>query len=643
MANIIDIPILIEQLNEYTKLYDEGNPAISDEEWDRLYFKLQDLENKFGIYHKDSPTQKINYQLVSELEKSKHNHPMLSLAKTKDIKEVESFLGNKAGIAMLKMDGLTCSLTYEGGRLVKAETRGDGEVGEDITHNALVIKNIPNRIPLKNKVIIDGEVICTYQAFEQFKDEYKNPRNFASGSIRLLDSKECSKRNLSFVAWDVIEGINAELLSEKLNALIDYNFDIACYRLLSKETDYEAAIKDLKIAAEDSSYPIDGVVFKYNSVAEYYNAGKTGHHFKGGLAYKFADDEVETKLLDIEWTMGRTGVLTPVAIYEDIELEGTICNKASLHNISVMYETLNGGAYVGKKIRVFKANEIIPQICWAETSSPDGAKQIHIPDKCPICNGDTIVKDNDCVKVLYCDNPSCEGKLINVLDHFCGKKGLDIKGLSKARIEDLIEWGWVSNIKDIFELDKYRSEWINKSGYGVTSVDKFLKSIKDSSNTTLDKFICSLGIPLIGSTVSKEIARKIGTYDEFRQYIDDKFDFSEWEGFGDIMSQSLLKYDYTLADEIAKEYLTIELPKEENKNNNVKGKTFVITGRLKSGTRDQIKAKIEAAGGKVTGSVSGKTSYLVNNDVNSTTSKNATAKKLGVPIIDEDTLLTMLD
>ena len=268
MANIIDIPILIEQLNEYTKLYDEGNPAISDEEWDRLYFKLQDLENKFGIYHKDSPTQKINYQLVSELEKSKHNHLMLSLAKTKDIKEVENFLEDKAGIAMLKMDGLTCSLTYEGGRLIKAETRGDGEIGEDITHNALVIKNIPNKIPLKNKVIIDGEVICTYRAFDQFKDEYKNPRNFASGSIRLLDSKECSKRNLSFIAWDVIEGINAELLSEKLNALIDYNFDIACYELVSKETDCETAIKDLKIAAEDSSYPIDGIVFKYDSVTE---------------------------------------------------------------------------------------------------------------------------------------------------------------------------------------------------------------------------------------------------------------------------------------------------------------------------------------------------------------------------------------
>lgn len=267
-----------------------------------------------------------------------------------------------------------------------------------------------------------------------------------------------------------------------------------------------------------------------------------------------------------------------------------------------------------------------------------------IPTQCPICGGNTIIKTSDSgTQELFCNNPDCNGKLINKLEHFISKKGMDIKGLSKATLEDLIEWGWVSNIKDIFELDKYRSEWVNKSGYGVTSVDKFLKSIKDSSHTTLDKFICSLGIPLIGSTVSKEIAKKIGTYDEFRQYIDDKFDFSEWEGFGDIMSQALLKYDYTLADEIAKEYLTIELPKEESKNDNVKGKTFVITGKLKSGNRDQIKARIEAAGGKVTGSVSGKTSYLVNNDVNSTTSKNAAAKKLGVPIIDEDTLLTMLD
>lgn len=335
-----EIRNLIDKLNYYTKLYDEGKPEISDEKWDNLYFKLQNLENLYNIYYEDSPTQKINYQVINKLNKVKHNHPMLSLDKTKDINVIKSFLGNKSFICMAKADGLTCSLRYLNGRLVSAETRGNGIEGEDVLHNAFVIKNIPKKIDFKNELIIDGEIVCKFKDFKPFEKEYKNPRNFASGSIRLLDNSECKKRNLSFIAWDVIKGIDEIFLTDKLLKLSNLGFDIIEFE--DCISNYKTLEDLMNIVKKDCEYPIDGLVFKYDNIKEYETAGRTDHHFKGGIAYKFYDDEYETILRNIEWTMGRTGQLTPVAVYDDIDIDGTICNRASLHNLTILKDTLGG-------------------------------------------------------------------------------------------------------------------------------------------------------------------------------------------------------------------------------------------------------------------------------------------------------------
>ena len=368
---------LINKLNYYTKKYDEGNPEIGDKEWDDMYFDLQDLESWTGLYFEDSPTQKVIFQEVSKLNKVEHNHPMLSLDKTKSIDAVKSFLGNKDFICMAKMDGLTCSLRYLNGKLVSAETRGNGQVGEDILHNALVVKNIPKRINYQNELIVDGEIICTYKDFEPFAAEYKNPRNFASGSIRLLDSSECAKRNLTFVAWDIVKGFDEEKenrklltgyynekLSDKLLEADSLGFTIVPFEVnLSEYKNIEQIMEVVKKSS--SMFPTDGLVFKYNDCEIYENAGRTDHHFKGGLAYKFYDEEYETTIEDIEWTMGRTGVLTPVAILTPIEIDGSVVSRASLSNISILKETL-GRPYKGQKVWVSKRNMIIPKIERAE-------------------------------------------------------------------------------------------------------------------------------------------------------------------------------------------------------------------------------------------------------------------------------------
>ena len=360
---------LICKLNQATVAYDEGHPLISDKEWDNMYFELSNLEKETGEVLPNSPVHSIFFETISELKKVEHNHPMLSLNKTKDLKVVESFLKRHDWIAMAKMDGLTCSLKYIDGKLVSAETRGNGIIGEDITHNAMVIPSIPKSINYdKSELIIDGEIICTYKDFEPFAKEYKNPRNFASGSIRLLNSEECFKRNLTFVAWDVIKGGKYEYLSNNLSNLRTYGFEIVPMFINDKgnNTPLEDYINSIKQMSELMSYPIDGVVFKYDTIKEYNDAGRTDHHFKGGLAYKFYDETYDTKLRNIEWTMGRTGQLTPVAIFEPVKIKGSIVSKASLHNISIMKQTLGEKPYIGQKIKVAKMNEIIPQIIEAE-------------------------------------------------------------------------------------------------------------------------------------------------------------------------------------------------------------------------------------------------------------------------------------
>lgn len=636
---------LITELNKATVAYDKGEPIMSDKEWDDLYFELQSLEKKYGQSLENSPTRKIHFEKVSELKKVKHSHPMLSLDKTKDIDVIKSFFGDKDRIAMCKMDGLTCSLTYENGKLISAETRGDGIVGEDITHNALVIPSIPNRINYSERLVIDGEIICTYYDFENFKDEYKNPRNFASGSIRLLDSKECANRKLTFVAWDVIEGMSGKLLTENLQELNKLGFNIVP---ITVSDTVEVQIDTIKDFAKVFGYPIDGVVFKFNDIEYGKSLGATDHHFKNAIAYKFYDETYSTRLITIHWTMGRTGVLTPVAIFEPIEIDGTIVERASLHNYSVMREIMGNCAYVGQKIEVFKANQIIPQIksalkmSYGDVISRGGVSANDELECCPICGGGTeIIKSADGIMNMYCSNPNCEGKLINRIDHYCSKKGLDIKGLSKATLEKLIDWGWISNIQDIYNLKDIKEEWISKPGFGVKSVNNILSAIEESKKCKLENFISAIGIPLIGRTVSKELVKYINDYDDFKEKIKNNYDFSDIEGFGPAMNKAIHDFDYTSADAIYYTYLTIEQPQKEEiteGGSSLEGMTFVITGKLKSfKNRDELKAVIESKGGKVAGSVSKNTSYLINNDNLSTTAKNKKAQELGIPIITEET------
>lgn len=363
----LSMGVAVRQLNEWTEAYDKGQPMVSDAEWDKLYFELKEAEEKLGFTFTNSPTQKVVYTVVNELQKVKHEYqPMLSLDKTKDIEDIKDFIGDRDWIAMLKLDGLTCRLTYDEGKLIRAETRGNGIEGEDITHNARVIPSIPQRIDYQDTLVVDGEMICDLKTFEQFKDEYANARNFAAGSIRLLDSKECAKRKLTFVAWDIITEDGDDewgKLSAKLMYLNSYGFNAVPYDI---ESNIDNVIESLQNIAQYHSLPIDGIVFKWNNCAEYEAAGRTDHHFRGGMAYKFYDEEYETELLDIEYTMGRTGVLTPVAIYKDVEIDGATCNRASLHNVSVMRELLGETPFIGQKIWIYKANTIIPQISKAE-------------------------------------------------------------------------------------------------------------------------------------------------------------------------------------------------------------------------------------------------------------------------------------
>ena len=645
----IRIDYLVDILNKYTKLYDEGHPAISDKEWDDLYFELVNLEKDWPQFiRKDSPTQDIYFRIVSGLAEVAHNHPMLSLAKTKSVIDIESFTSKSDCIAMLKMDGLTCSLKYENGYLVQAETRGDGETGEDITHNALIIPSIPNRISYKEDLIIDGEVICKLDNFEQFADEFGNQRNFAAGSIRLFNSNECFNRKLTFVSWDCITDVK-ETLHEKLEFLNDIGFTTVPWVMISGSDDIETnIINHLKEVARDYSYPIDGIVFKYDNCAFYSSLGSVSHHFRGGIAYKFYDETYPTRLKYISWTMGRTGVLTPVAVFDPVEIDGTIVERASLHNVSVMRETLGDCAYVGEPLQVFKANMIIPQIAEAGPKHNYGYVIAHggvsandVIETCPICGGEVQYRVSpDGIENAYCVNENCSGRIVNRLDHFFGKKGLDIKGLSVNTFNKLLDWDWIKEPADVFNLKNYRKEWIDMPGFGEKSVDGILAAIETGKEQTLEKFISAIGIPGIGTTQAKEACKHISSYEEFKT-----FNWRMVEGFGPVRGYSIAKFNYKEADEVY-HYLIFKEKNDkitiENDEKKLDGKNFVITGSVHHyKNRDELKSYIESLGGKVVGSVSKNTNYLINNDNTSTTAKNIKAKELGIPIITEEDFIKM--
>lgn len=637
------IKFLVDELNKHTKLYDIGAPIISDAEWDKMYFELQALESEYGFIMPESPTQKVNYTVVNELQKVKHNHPMLSLDKTKDLNAIKSFVGNKDWIAMLKMDGLTCSLLYEGGKLVRAETRGDGEIGEDITHNAIVIPSIPKRIPYTDKLVVDGEIVCKLDDFKEFEGEYKNSRNFSSGSIRLLDSNECAKRKLTFVAWDVITGYENDkevTLSKKLNQLYDYNFEVVPHFFDGDFEELEAIVWSLKNIAELEKYPIDGLVFKWDNCAEYKSAGRTDHHFRGGLAYKFYNELYETKLVDLEWTMGKTGALTPTAVFQTVQIDGCDISRASLHNISIIKKL---GLTNNCTVKISKRNEIIPQV---EECLQDGDSPIIFPKYCPVCGHETEVVTENASEVLMCKNGNCLGKLLGRLKFFVSKPAMNIDGLSEAILAFLIDKGWVTSFVDIYHLADHKDEWQKCDGFGKKSVEKILDAIEKSRDVKLENFICALSINGVGLSTAKTISRHFDG--DFNAWYNTSFPnnvaWGDLKDIGAVTTQNLNRYfhkNYKLILDLASE-LHFTIPdKTEVKENPFLGKTLCVTGKLNHFTRDGINTKITQLGAKTASSVSKNCAYLITNEV-SGSSKYKKAVELSIPIITEDEFLNMI-
>lgn len=648
MDKVKRIKELVEQLNEYRDAYyNEARSDVSDAEYDRLFDELSELENETGVVYTNSPTQSVGYEVKSELEKVEHSHPMLSLDKTKSVDDLVKFAGDKDCILSLKMDGLTCLLTYENGELAQAETRGDGEIGELITHNAKVFENIPLSIDYKGHFEIEGEAIITYEDFDKINKslpddkKYKNPRNLASGSVRQLDSKIAAQRHIKFIAWKVPTDIASSSFINRLQYALDIGFDTVPFLPIRGNCNAEfinIVVEQLRKRAKEKSFPIDGLVATYNDITYGESLGMTGHHPKHSIAFKFAEDSEETVLREIEWSIGKTGTLTPVAIFDSVDLAGTSVSRASLHNISIMKE-LN--ISIGSTVTVVKKNEIIPQIISCDANAMDA----DIPTTCPVCGGETrIVKENDS-EVLMCVNPHCKGKLLGRVSHFVSKKGMDISGLSEETIKKLIELGWITEITDIYNLDQYYDRLSTMSGFGKKSVDKLRTSIENSKTVRLDKFIASLSVPGIGTSQSKELVKAFGTWDKFRDASVGCYNFTQLDGFGDVLNNNIHSWfeDMSnIADYLAS-LMTFESEDNSKTNNSLNGKSFVVTGKVyKFKNRDEVKEAIEKFGGKVTGSVTKSTFALINNDIESNSSKNKKAKELGVQIINEEQLIEML-
>lgn len=664
MDKVKRIKELTQQLNQYRdSYYNNSVSEISDHEYDDLFDELKRLEEETNIVMANSPTYTVGYEVKSKLEKVKHSHLMLSLDKTKSVDDLKKFAGDKNCILMCKMDGLTVLLTYENGELIQAETRGNGEEGEIITHNAKVFENIPLHIDYTGHLEVEGEAIITYSDFEKINsklpenEKYKNPRNLVSGSVRQLDSGVAAQRHIKFIVWKVPfvekEKYSINTMVDRFSLVEALGFETVPQIIIkSWEEHFEEYINSLKEIAKMKEFPIDGLVMTYNDITYGESLGTTGHHPKHSLAFKFYDDIYPTKLISVEFTMGKTGVLTPTAVFEPIEIDGTVVERASLHNLSVMREL--GVEFIGQEINVFKANQIIPQVYSAEPILPfkdpedkEEIESIIIPDKCPICGDNTdIPKDND-TEILICTNPNCKGKLLGKLSHFVSKNAINIDGLSEQTLQKFIDLGWLNSFRDIYYLSEYKEEIYKLDGFGKKSVDKLLQGIEKSRNTTLDRFIYGLCIPLIGRTASKTIAKEFNNQaEEFYDIWCHGYDFTKLDDFGDIMNNSMQDFvrdNYRWIAELIVEFNF----RESDNNGNVKqvlgGKTFVITGSLKFyKNREELVATIERNGGKVSGSVSVKTSYLINNDVTSTSGKNKKAHDLGIPIISEGEFVQMI-
>ena len=637
MNKIDRIKELTELLNKASdSYYNTGDTIMEDYEFDTLLEELRSLEQETGFVMATSPTHKVGYEVKSELQKVTHNHPMLSLAKTKDWNEFIIYFGSKDVIGMLKMDGLTCSLRYVNGELVSAETRGNGEIGEDILHNIKTVKTVPQKIPYKDELIVDGEIICTYEDFEPFSTEYKNPRNFASGSIRLLDSNECAKRPLTFVAWNVIKGFdNENSFLRKLVLIDELGFTVVPW---TSSFDWDAK-EFLVNKAKKLGYPIDGLVGRFDDIKYGEGLGATSHHSNAAYAFKFGDETYETILRDVEWNTTRTGIIAPVAVFDEVDLDGALTTRATLHNLSII-EQLELG--IGDTITVYRSNMVIPKIDDNLTRS----NTLKIPTVCPCCGHPTEVKYTDNSKVLMCTNPDCPAKKLARFTHFVSRKCMNIDGLSERTLELLISNNLIKNFSDIYHLKEHVGKLCTLDGMGKKSVENLLNSIEKSRDVKLENFITALGIPNIGLSAAKAISKKFNGshYDFILALSNDNYDFSQIDDFGEITNKSL--HDWWHSKDPMVELLPMEvnfIVENTGSNANLDGKSFCITGSLTHyANRDALVKAIDDNGGKYVSSVSKKTDYLINNDKTSTSGKNKKAMDLNIPIISEEDFINMI-
>lgn len=650
---------LVDRLNECCDAYyNQSNPLISDSEYDALFNKLKEMEKETGILLKNSPTQTVGHAVKSKLAKVKHDIPLLSLDKTKDTNDLVKFIQANPCLMMFKYDGLTVELIYNKGKLIQASTRGDGYIGEDITHNAKTFKNIPFAIPYQGFLRVVGEAIIYKADFQFINDNlpagekpYANARNLVSGSVRQLNNKICANRNVHFMLWDVLEGLddiakNPDSRKSKFLACIDLGFEkptayVADVSGLSALPD---GINSLKRKAIEKGIPIDGLVVKYDSISYSRQKGGTSHHNNDGIAFKFEDEREKTILREIEWSLGRTGQLTPVAIFDPVELEGTVISRASVHNLSYLRDfDLN----IGDEIEVYKANMIIPQI-YKNLSGENRTKKIGVqhPANCPCCGLTIKVEHVNNTDTVYCVNPNCDGKKLSAFEHFVSKPAMNIDGLSEATLGRFIECGWLDTFTDIYRLNQYKDNIVKMDGFGVASYNKLWNAIENSRKVTFDKFLVALGIPNIGKTAAKAISQYCnGNVEQFEYLLNQDFDWTLLDDFGQVMSDSIKQWFKDIAN--TRMYvdllniLQIQRPKERNIQNSVFiNKTVVVTGTLQHYTRESITAKLEELGAKVSGSVSKKTDYLIAGE--KAGSKLSKAQQCEVTILTENDFVKMI-
>ena len=629
--------------------YQEDREIMSNLEYDRLYDELVMLETETGMVLAGSPTVTVGYEAVEELPKERHETPMLSLDKTKDVEALRSFIGNQPTLISWKLDGLTVVLTYRDGGLFKAVTRGNGEIGEVITNNARVFQNIPLNIPYQGELILRGEAVISYHDFEKINEEieeadakYKNPRNLCSGSVRQLNNEVTARRNVQFYAFSLVKAEDIDFKNsreEQMCWLSDQGFDVVEYKVAVKDTlDQVMQYFAEKIGHYD--IPSDGLVALYDDIAYGESLGRTAKFPRNAFAFKWKDELKETHLLEIEWSASRTGLINPVAIFEPVELEGTTVSRASVHNLSVMKNLKLG---IGDLITVYKANMIIPQIAENLT----GSQTMEIPKHCPVCGGETNIHRINDVETLYCTNPDCQAKKIKAFTLFASRDAMNIDGLSEATLEKFIARGFIHSFSDIFHLSQHREEIVQMEGFGEKSYENLINSLETARKTTLPRLIYSLGIPNIGVANAKMIC-KAYNYDLEKIRHTTIEEMALIDGVGAVIAGTLVDYfadekNQKVLDELLQE-LEIEKPEITNETQKFAGKVFVITGSVEHfSNRNEVKAVIEQHGGKVTGSVSAKTDYLINNDAASGSSKNKKAKQLGIPIITESEFLHMLN